>query len=290
MQLFAADLDKKQKTETTFQQNALYEEGLEQKLIFADEAELHKNYSCIECGEVVRVRPSRLGNFHFYHLSKNSCRLAQKSELHLAAQLYLQKLLPDSQLERAFPQIQRVADVYLPKEQVAFEIQCSWISRQEVEARMKAYASIGIKVIWCLSMKQFGRKAPTAFEAYLVNKPHCYFSREASRERMGREKERFIFFKPQGMQGLFKAKKALIDPLTLLSDALCWRGYWASVNEQPKRRVFQWVDSQQRPLYCLLKVYRQLSCLLLQLFQRLFVKLRRAFKSLRPCLKSISRE
>ncbi len=146
-------------------------------LISATQAERKVNYFCRECGHLVRLRGGIHTQLHFYHLSStSSCRLSQKSIIHIQIQNYLQSLLPleEAVLERQFTEIGRIADLVWEPQKLVFEIQCSPISKEEVESRNNDYKSLGYKVIWIFHENRFNRWKASAAEIFLRNSPHYY--------------------------------------------------------------------------------------------------------------------
>ncbi len=96
---------------------------------------------------------------------------------HRAIQCALKKALAPELvwLEKSFPTINRVADVVWPAQNILFEVQCSPISPQEVEARINAYKQVGYTVIWILHDRRFNQRWETPAERFLRSHPH-YFS------------------------------------------------------------------------------------------------------------------
>ncbi len=144
----------------------------------AAQAEKHRNYRCPECGLAVRLRGGPHRQPHYYHLRRTSdCRQHQKSAEHLQAQLKLLQLLPEGEcsLERPFPSIGRIADTVWETANIVFEVQCSPISKEEVEARTADYRSIGLEIVWILHEKRFNKKNLTAAESHLRAQT-CYYT------------------------------------------------------------------------------------------------------------------
>jgi len=156
----------------------------EQEKIPAYAAEKGKNYTCFECGKVLRVRGGSYRRDHFYHLRENpSCRQSNKSQRHLQIQFALQKILPpnDTKLEVIFLKILRIADVLWLSKKIVFEVQCSSISENEVRNRMEDYRSLGYQVVWILDDRKFNRKKVSPSEAYL-RRTLSYFSACSGKE------------------------------------------------------------------------------------------------------------
>lgn len=135
----------------------LYALDHQDTLIFSKDAQKNKDYFCIECQKIVRLKKGLRRHPHFFHLSKNShCTLFQKSQKHVHIQMRLQKMLGEEcELEKRFLDILRIADVFWKKNNVIFEVQCSLISEIEVQKRIQDYESIGCHVIWLLDEKKF---------------------------------------------------------------------------------------------------------------------------------------
>lgn len=148
-------------------------------MIHASDATPDKVYHCLDCFRPVKKRKGKWKFAHFYHLkSSPSCRLYSKSEDHLVAQMELQKMFPpgDIQLEKPFSQINRIADAFLEKEKIVFEIQCSPITEKEVEMRIRDYGTLGYKVIWLLDDKRYNKRMCRPAEIYLRERLTYYIS------------------------------------------------------------------------------------------------------------------
>jgi competence protein CoiA len=127
-------------------------------------------YACPECSGFVQLRSGPHRKAHFYHMRAASlCAQHKKTEEHFGLQLLLASRIPDNkaQIERAFPEIGRIADVAWETRKIVFEIQCSPISLQEVQTRCLDYCSIGWDILWILSDKRFNKKRLGAAEAFL---------------------------------------------------------------------------------------------------------------------------
>ncbi len=155
---------------------ALYaydEDGL---LVYSGDAEKRQGYYCYECHLPVRVRKPFRRIPHFYHRKLSpSCRQYGKSQDHLLAQLALQKLLPGAVLEKPFRDIFRIGDVVWEPHKLVFEIQCSHISRSEVEARALDYQKVGYQVVWILDDRIFNRKVARPAEQWM-RQGACYYA------------------------------------------------------------------------------------------------------------------
>lgn len=81
----------------------------------------------------------------------------------------------ETQMEKRFPAIHRIADLAWLPQKIIFEVQCSPISLAEIKARKKDYASIGYHLVWILHDRRFNRKWPTLAELFARSGP-CYFT------------------------------------------------------------------------------------------------------------------
>lgn len=155
----------------------------ENQLVAANNALKKRDYFCMECGNRVRLRGGIHRKNHFYHFKPDpECRQSQKSLEHLQAQNYLYELLPAGsvQLEKRFPEIERIADVVWEDQKIVFEVQCSPISQKEVESRNRDYRKIGYQVVWILHEKRFIKRKVSAAEEWLSRRLHYYTNFDAS--------------------------------------------------------------------------------------------------------------
>lgn len=146
---------------------------------FIFDAEKGKDYFCIECGTRVRVRSGSQRASHFYHVYPDrECRQAGKSEEHILLQAHIQKQIGAAFCEQEvrFPEISRIADVAWASEKIVFEIQCSSICKEEIEARCTDYAKMGWYVVWILLDKTFLRYGATDVILLLQNRTHYFAS------------------------------------------------------------------------------------------------------------------
>jgi competence protein CoiA len=147
-------------------------------LIFADNANKHQDYQCVECQQTIRLRRGIHRKAHYYHLQPNrACRQYGKGMPHLMLQHFLKNILPEGEveLECQFRSIGRIADVAWHAKHLIYEIQCSPISAEEVKARNASYASIGYQVIWIFHDERYNQHRLSAAEDILSDQPH-YFS------------------------------------------------------------------------------------------------------------------
>ncbi len=160
----------------------LYAYDHNKNLILAKLAQKHLDYSCFECGNIVRLRAGKYRQPHFFHLLPNrKCLLSQKSLNHIQTQCYLQKIIPAGScfLEVRFPKINRIADAVWEREKLIFEVQCSPITKNEVEERNRDYESLGYSVVWILHDKRFNKKRACACEDFLQRNPHYFTNIDA---------------------------------------------------------------------------------------------------------------
>lgn len=147
------------------------------QVVFAREARRQKDYFCPECEGILHVRGGLHRQDHFYHLAAmHQCRQSGKSIEHLNVQLFFLNLLPPGEcfLERRFPEIGRIADVVWSEKKIVFEIQCSFISRQEVQERNRDYLSLDYEPVWILHDSRFNRDRLTGAEVFLYDRPHYF--------------------------------------------------------------------------------------------------------------------
>lgn len=151
-------------------------------VIFAKNAVKHHNYICLECQSILRLRGGIHRQNHFYHIDPSrACRQSGKSMEHLQVQIFLHKLLTenDCALEKHFKEINRIADVVWFSKKIIFEVQCSFISLDELKNRNRDYAFLGFSVVWILHERQFNQLRLSAVEKYLQTKIHYYTNMDA---------------------------------------------------------------------------------------------------------------
>ncbi|GAB4186930.1 MAG: hypothetical protein Tsb0015_05120 [Simkaniaceae bacterium] len=145
--------------------------------ISANTAQRQKDYLCPECLQTVRLRKGPHRKPHFYHWNPtDQCYQSKKTMAHLQTQYYLEALFPQEIfLEYPFKDIGRIADAYLPKHHIVFEVQCSFISLKEVKRRNFDYSRLGIKVVWILHDRKYNRRKVSSAEDFLRKYP-SYFT------------------------------------------------------------------------------------------------------------------
>lgn len=147
-------------------------------LIFADDANKHQDYQCVECYQTIRLRRGLHRKAHFYHVVPNrTCKQHAKGMPHLMLQQYLKNIMPQGEveLECQFETIGRIADVAWHPKRLVYEIQCSPISAEEVMKRNENYASMGYQVVWIFHDERYNQHRLSAAEDFLRDQPH-YFS------------------------------------------------------------------------------------------------------------------
>lgn len=135
------------------------------------------DYRCMECGGAVRVRSGLHRRPHFFHKELSAaCRLNGKSMAHLQTQLHLAALLPagETALEWRSDTLARIADVVWFPAKLVFEVQCSFITAQEILERTNDWGQAGFQVIWILHDTRFNKWRLSAAEAALAAIPHYY--------------------------------------------------------------------------------------------------------------------
>lgn len=215
------------------------------EIISAWEAIPNSIYTCVECGSPLKVRRGKLQFPHFYHLKTSpSCRLYSKSERHLLIQKQIQKLLPEGEgsLEKPFPSIHRIADLAWEKQNLVFEIQCSFISEKETKERILEYRSIGFDVVWILDDRIFNKKNLRPAEEK-IRKTLSYFVTG---------KGPFFFYDQfeilQGKKRLKKSEKLFVD-LTSPMHEISHTANPLQLQRKPIKRYFSGdlVDKTQTP-------------------------------------------
>ena len=135
------------------------------------------DYFCPECRGRVRRRGGLRRQDHFFHIDGTSrCRQNGKSLRHIQVQLFFLSTIPNGEcrLEHPFPQIRRIADVFWEKEGLVFEVQCSPISPEEVLARNRDYASVGVRPVWILHDHRYNGENVQSVEFVLKGHPHYF--------------------------------------------------------------------------------------------------------------------
>jgi competence protein CoiA len=209
------------------------------QLIRATQAVKQKNYLCLECRAIVRLRAGLHRQPHFYHLEPVlRCRQHQKGEIHLQLQSFLFNLLPtgDCLLECRFPEIQRIADVAWLSKKIIFEIQCSPIKSEEVFARNQDYQQAGWTVVWILHDRRFNQLRLSAAELGLRNSSH-YFT------NMSREGNGIIYDQFDIHEGIFRKDQMGPLPVDLSQPCLGVKNVDSLPLKLLKERESSWMIS-----------------------------------------------
>lgn len=235
------------------------------KLISAKNASRSQDYFCLECKGKLRAKQGVKKIFHFFHIHQaRDCRQSKKSLEHTMAQNSLAALLPrgESFLEKPFPEIGRVADVFWEKEKIVFEVQCSPISPFEVLNRIRDYNSIGLACIWILHEKRFGGYFKTKGWS-LERIPHYYTN--MTKDQEGFFYDRYLFKKrPVSLNKPQKIEKKQYSNWPkeiqnrLQNGSLFFEGDFVSsyLKEKPQPKDF--FNEAQRKVYA---AFRHLSAL-----------------------------
>lgn len=152
-------------------------------IVQAERAERGIDHFCIECGEAVRKRGGLHRRDHFFHISPTkSCSSSGKGMVHLQIQSHIQQLIgsDEIELEKKFIEISRIADVCWEREKIVFEVQCSSISKEEIEKRNSDYKKMGYRVVWLLHERRYNKKRITPAEAELQKTAHYFTDIDAS--------------------------------------------------------------------------------------------------------------
>ena len=140
-------------------------------------------YYCPECREAVVLKRGQIKIAHFAHKATAGCEYGSgETEEHRRAKQFLHDLLlraPVSyevskvMLERGFGTVRPDVSCKIGGRYVAFEIQRSEMSLENVQYRSAQYASKGIKVVWILlnprKTDRQGRHAPKVWERWIHN-------------------------------------------------------------------------------------------------------------------------
>lgn len=155
----------------------IYAKDTQNRIITAQKALKSEIYYCIECQQRLAIRKSILRRPHFFHYHHNRrCKSSGKSFLHFQVQNAIKERIGEKKiiLEKYFPEIKRIADICWEDKKVIFEVQCSFIMPEEIEARNKDYKKLGYQVVWILHDKKYNQRRISAAEKFLLFHPHYY--------------------------------------------------------------------------------------------------------------------
>jgi competence protein CoiA len=146
---------------------------------WADLAAQHKHGLAVTmacCGAPGHLRRSKQGLQHFYHATGTGCGYAEESPEHLGLKYLVYRTCRDAgwetHTEYPAPDRSWIADVLAEKDgrKIAFEIQISAISLDELAERDRKYRDAGIESYWLLD-EYLGRPEECAagYESWLRN-------------------------------------------------------------------------------------------------------------------------
>ena len=151
---------------------ALNDEGMK---LFVENACKGEDYSCLECGQLVRLRGGVYHQLHFYHIDEGrKCTQREKTIEHILVQKHLQDHMYGVQLEVRLPAIGRIADALWQEEKIVFEVQVSPMTEEECLARIADYKKLGFDVVFILHVKTYGRRLATPMECVLEKYTHYF--------------------------------------------------------------------------------------------------------------------
>lgn len=112
------------------------------------------NFTCVKCKKCVVLKMGKKKKPHFSHTNNNVVAGVGESKMHIDTKLtFLNRLYQlgiDAQVEKNFPIINRIADIYFEFKGsgYVFEIQKSPMSDSELESRIRDYRSLNIEIFW----------------------------------------------------------------------------------------------------------------------------------------------
>lgn len=155
----------------------IYAKDTQNRIITADKALKSEIYFCLECNLRVGIRKSFLKRTHFFHFHYNRiCKSSGKSLTHLQVQNTIKERIGGNEIviEKYFPEIKRIADVCWENKKIIFEVQCSYITPEEIASRNHDYQQIGYQVVWILHDKKYNQNQITEAEKFLFNHTHYF--------------------------------------------------------------------------------------------------------------------
>ncbi|MCL2559626.1 MAG: hypothetical protein FWE07_03995 [Turicibacter sp.] len=123
----------------------------------------HQNFTCERCSKPLVFKHGTRKKAHFSHVQSGIKIINPESAVHRLAKETMAKWLHEqgikASVERRFPSIDRIADVYFEYEEMGyvFEVQRSVMSETEFNKRNADYRQLGIEVIWVFlgELKQY---------------------------------------------------------------------------------------------------------------------------------------
>lgn len=133
-------------------------------------------FVCLLCGKEVRLKKGRVMRPHFAHVNLEACPFHHETEspehLELKLELYRwAKQNTQAEVESPLQALQQIADVLLPDQKIALEVQCSSLSMERLKERSDAYHKHGYQVYWLLGKNLWLKKSLSALQEGFV-----YFS------------------------------------------------------------------------------------------------------------------
>lgn len=133
-------------------------------LIFANNADLRRQYYCPCCGERVILRHGPCKVAHFAHQKGSNCGFSEgETSEHLRGKQQLLTWAQERgycpQLEVYLPEIQQRPDLLLQvnSRKIALEFQCSPLSLTRLRERNQGYRQLNIKPLWLLGAPYYHR-------------------------------------------------------------------------------------------------------------------------------------
>ena len=148
-------------------------------IVYSESASKKVTYFCPQCEGELRLKKGLHRRPHFFHIHRpKGCRQGKKSLFHQMIQKFLLSLLPQEEcaLEKRFLSIGRIADFVWESKKWVFEVQCSFITLDEVKNRIKDYQKIGYRVFWILHDRRFNRQRMSPAEFYLRKQQAAFFT------------------------------------------------------------------------------------------------------------------
>jgi len=185
-----------------------------------------QDYTCPNCnGKMLLVKPIANIVDHFRHYVICPHQSEPETIEHLNGKKYLYEIFKDykPELEKKLSNGQ-IADLYLKKNNIVIELQCSTISLAEFEKRTEGYEKLGIMVTWILGTKRYLRENINEY-GYVTSFRLSIIERELLKKQgsifyISDDKLKRIFF--SDWRGLITRydidKEFVVDKKTILSN------------------------------------------------------------------------
>ncbi|CAI2616949.1 hypothetical protein AKUA2003_09270 [Apilactobacillus kunkeei] len=142
-------------------------------LVSASEAKEGIKYYCPLCKEALILKRGDVNTPHFAHYQNSKCLIAMEdgeSNEHLMGKEQLLNFIDkrNTHVEKYLPAINQRPD--LMYQRIAFEFQCSPISRKRLRQRIEGYHQVHMKSLWILGSnyrKRFGSDSVNKFYYYI---------------------------------------------------------------------------------------------------------------------------